>query len=36
MPDNFIIQIEDEDKKILYALNTNKNLVIRIHHIKED
>lgn len=34
MPDNFIIQIEDKNKKILYALNTNNDLVIRINHIK--
>ena len=34
MPDNFIIQIEDKNKKILYSLNTNKDLVIRINHIK--
>ena len=34
MPDNYIIQVEDENKNILWALNTNKNVVIRINHIK--
>ena len=35
MPDNFNIQIEDADTKdILYVLNTNKNLVIRLNHAR--